>query len=94
MLDELERLLKDATPGPWLMLPGYEASEDWRDDDTEQGDIRLTCAAVNALPALLRVARAAQELTRTMEVDETIRVSGAGLYGLAEALAALNEVTP
>jgi short-subunit dehydrogenase len=39
--------------------------------------------------ALLRVARAAQELTRTMEVDETIRVSGAGLYGLAEALAAL-----
>jgi predicted nucleotidyltransferase len=89
VIDELERLERAATPGPW---GEFAESGDWwveqRGDDggpacnpngsptgfvcesntdergqwAKQEDIDLMIAARNALPALLRVARAAREL--------------------------------
>jgi hypothetical protein len=72
-IDELERLLAEASPGPWEAKRDY--SKDWLIaghgkilvDSMDSGphgerDIRLIAAARNALPALLRVARAAREL--------------------------------
>ncbi len=74
MLDELERLLSAATPGPidvtrflgaWRGSPrdnfGFEYF-DTGDGPRSEEDARLIAAAVNALPALLRVARAVREV--------------------------------
>lgn len=49
VLDRLEALLRDASPLPWRAIPTMH-------------DRETAIAAVNALPALLRVARAAEEL--------------------------------
>jgi hypothetical protein len=58
-LDELERLLAAATPGPWIRR--WESKQvHWIAGDdalTSQQDIDLACAAVNALPALIAAAR-------------------------------------
>lgn len=74
MLDELERLEQAATPAPWYSnrtepAPYEICSGNPRTPDLliaaapEYGvNADLIVAAVNALPALLRVARAAQTL--------------------------------
>ena len=132
MLDELERLLKDATPGPWVATPKTWKSKTnnytWtacgiesRDPelveigggaiayaaDTGQiapANAALICAAVNALPALLRVARALQDLdalidfsvpldSAPMEFSDRTSINAAMARAHA-ALAALEEVAP
>lgn len=74
MLDELERLDQAATPGPWAANRGSHgvmvlsplniivATCSWGTDEANTANSALICAARNALPALLRVARAAQTL--------------------------------
>jgi hypothetical protein len=78
-LDELERLEKAATAGPWQEVA---ESGDWWVEGAEgigvcesneawnhQGDINLMVAARNALPALLRVARAARALDTLIDFN-------------------------
>jgi hypothetical protein len=71
MIEELERLLAAASPRPWRDTaesgewwvegadgaPVCDSEETWN----RQADIDLMVAAVNALPALLRVAKAADK---------------------------------
>lgn len=67
-LDELEELLRAATPGPWetndpgiVLHPefgGYVAETETPNQDV---DTRLIVAAVNALPDLIAAARSIQE---------------------------------
>jgi hypothetical protein len=75
-LDELERLEQEATPGPWeaftfygtppqritVKLEDSEGSVEYAELGNFQSKTNtlLAAAARNALPALLRVARAAQ----------------------------------
>ena len=73
-LDELERLSKAATPGPWLIVPNSAEGKDeawdyWhkvgpldlmgKEPDAET---LFIAAARNHLDALIRVARAAQKV--------------------------------
>jgi hypothetical protein len=71
LLDTLEALERAATPGPWAEVA---ESGDWWVEGAEgigvcesneawnhQGDVNLMVAARNALPALLRLARAVRE---------------------------------
>lgn len=63
-IDELEKLEKAATPGPWaeeegdVMGPGdVNGYANWITSDAEQADAALIAAARNALPELLRIVR-------------------------------------
>ena len=101
MLDELERLLKDATPGPWrveqwdlgqwVVVPPTKIPRTKYVCSTSQIDGELMSAAVNALPALLRVARAAEAWRNAYESNDP---SDDTFEAMNAALAALNEVTP
>ena len=81
MLDELERLERAATPGPWVDVDPhnirhaepniYAGDQEIADVFSSTADSALVCAARNALPALLRVARAAQKARRlSARLDE------------------------
>ena len=66
-LDELRRLLAEATPGPWFTYEWDVWASDAHGEEFvvysnphTKPDADLIVAAVNALPALLRVAEAAQ----------------------------------
>ena len=73
MLDELERLEREALLGPWTVHQGsfnvYVRSAGglivcscaWQDRQADAQSAKLIAAARNALPALLRLARAAQQ---------------------------------
>ena len=79
-LDELERLLEAATPGPWGVGEGDDppypiittpnghgmVAETWGGQDVEHGhaDAALIVAAVNSLPALIAAARRAEALEK------------------------------
>jgi hypothetical protein len=71
-LDHLRQLLAAATPGPWEHWPGHGESPDVVKSDTGMwatigyapNTAALIAAAVNALPALLRVAEAASEVLK------------------------------
>lgn len=79
-LDELERLLAEATPGPWLLwrdihcwrIDQHETAEpgtlyvcDLPDCSREDGTLMVTL--VNAAPALLAMARRAQGVEELRE---------------------------
>lgn len=91
MLDELERLERDATPGPHrvsLKLGGCEVVDgqgEWLAEFERAEDAEHYAAARNALPALLRVARAARRMTGRTVPDE------ADWDELEAALAALDK---
>jgi len=81
MTERLERLLAEATPGPWVWESGAlvsltENREDdehspivWDSDSDFFGrDFDLLTAAVNALPLLLDVAEAAEEYYRVRQL--------------------------
>lgn len=80
-LDELERLHKAATPGPWITLSGHSCgpveicrAEDGhrvlsRDGRMMPSDFALIIATVNALPELLRLARRAGRLERSAAIE-------------------------
>lgn len=124
MLDELERLLCQATPRPWrieqwvgrnVIAPvkaryphtQYIANVGGVTDQVGGDAItnaRLAAAAVNALPALLAVVRAAQHLKATddaaratvhaadhTDLDNAILNWRAAEQALYEALAAMRE---
>jgi hypothetical protein len=59
-LDELERLLREATQVPWEQNSYRIFGNEWVADCAMERDAALICAAVNTLPALLRLARACQ----------------------------------
>ena len=107
ILDELERLLSEAKQGPWVVEIAVDGtasviSEDdysvalayrYATDNNSDGseNAALIAAAVNALPALVRVARAA--LGAQADIVATMRAwgdDGAPPYpDLAAALAEL-----
>lgn len=68
VLDRLDALRTEATPGPWIEDAGYRVRDAAGVVITEGKhmtgwngrDSALIVAAVNALPALLRIARAAE----------------------------------
>ncbi len=76
-LDELEKLEKAATPGPWdkiSKMDGYTAigaktliarvfSEVFRDQATETANANLIAGLRNAAPQLLEIARAAEKVS-------------------------------
>lgn len=78
MIDKLEALLAEATPGPWEFrsydYPADSASA-WQGGYArlrkasygEDADVALAVAAANALPALLAAARAAMEYRAAQE---------------------------
>jgi len=88
MIEELERLLATASPRPWREVA--ESGDWWVEgadgigvcDSNEpwnhQGDIDLMVAAVNVLPALLRVVRAADKA-----LDASHDISGPDRFDLA-----------
>lgn len=104
-LGELDRLLKAATPGPWIengTLIGptlYETDASTSEGEPgawitfktprPQNDRALFIALVNAAPALLRVARAAHELNMALYMRETPEFIESSRKRL---LAALSEV--
>jgi hypothetical protein len=77
VLDELEGLLREATAKPWMVndwndvigSDGNKAGTTWMSDRGDE-NARLIVAAVNALPALLAVARAAMAFERDPVPDE------------------------
>lgn len=113
MLNELERLEKTATPGPWKVeqwvgrtvigLPRARYPHTQyvcqvggaidRVGGSKEANAALIAAARNALPALLRVARAADN--GEWHSSEDCRTEGrAAGCELCQALAALNEEAP
>ena len=105
MLDELERLLAQATLGR-LSCDGRNIFEGrncvatrGRSSTDEEADARamaamkLLAAAVNALPALIRVARAAR-LKHESQMCGMDIVASAHYDDMIDALAALREVQP
>ena len=75
VLDDLERLEREATPGPWI----------WTDFlMPRRADRDLTIAAVNHLPALIEIARAAEAAVNRADQLELI-----GFGKLSQALARL-----
>ena len=95
MLDELERLEKAATPGPWrvekpargrLYGIGRHMAPEVTPRCIDKGaDAWLIAEARNALPALLRVARAA----RALYADWTTEAMREEAQEMRAALAAL-----
>lgn len=90
-----------AAEAPTWAVSGYRVFEDngpWLGDFLNEGPAELVIAAHNALPALLRVAEAAQEWERVTtehvngSADEVIAVRRAARAELRAALAALDEV--
>ena len=108
MIDELERLLAQATPGTWeadeFIVDAPAAKPTLNVDrrvvasgfgGTERAIIHaaLIAAAVNALPALIRVARAARLMHESQMCGMDI-VASAHYDDMIDALAALREVQP
>ena len=83
-LDELARLLAEATPGPWKQDSSLVYAGGFHGDcfDTEQwcasdADAALIAAAVNALPKLLRLARAAGAVVEDPSRENITLLDGA-----------------
>lgn len=112
-LDELERLEREATAGPWRngtsvhrTLYGFGNADGYTIEMLigmldEPADARLIVAMRNRLPALLKVARAAEAFVRAEAADhgpdgdyaeETSCAHEEALDGLHAALAELREV--
>jgi hypothetical protein len=74
-LDELERLLKAGTPGPWeralnVVIAGSErVAFVWRDKDGQYSaaNSALIVAAINALPGLIESARRVEEMRAALK---------------------------
>jgi hypothetical protein len=91
-LDELEKLLAEATQGKWYRSNNmdYVVGEDGPIAECEpiEGYFRkhvanaaLIVAAINALPGLIESARELQALKRSQALDELVAISQeAGLY--------------
>lgn len=105
-LDDLEKAEQAATPGPWQEFA--ESGDWWIEQSDgayngtgvlvggspnwEQRDLDLALAARNALPALLRVVRAARAVGITQDEDGEFSYYPGALQDLAAALAALEEI--
>ena len=74
-LDEMERLLKAGTPGPWeralnVVIAGSErVAFVWRDEDGQYSaaNAALIVAAINALPGLIESARRVEEMQAALQ---------------------------
>jgi hypothetical protein len=91
-LDELERLLKAGTPGPWwtppaeqndtqgLVFMGRDGGFDLRFSPLPKANAALIVAAINALPGLIESAQRAERLEAALrgivESCQTIRPQG------------------
>jgi hypothetical protein len=75
-LDELEKLLKAGTPGPWeralnVVIAGSErVAFVWRDEDGQYSaaNAALIVAAINAMPGLIESARRVEEMQAALTV--------------------------
>jgi hypothetical protein len=98
-IDELERLERAATPGPWGVVTDGKFGKELQvqppsgvtyicecgwDFPDNRADAEFIAAARNALPALLRVARAAEATAQGIEEGGPL-----GLIELRAALEAL-----
>jgi hypothetical protein len=99
-LDELERLERAATPGPWTVAENFGTDRPtWyvMNGDSvvavfnRKEDAAAFAAPRNALPALIECARAALAVRRTPIVDDDFPER---LAALDAALARLAEVKP
>ena len=102
-LDELEALEKAATPGPHATAnergPGdcdvVDGTGEWLAEFERAEDAALFAAARNALPALLRVARAAAQITggpyELTDAHGRVLCASGDYRALAAALAALKD---
>lgn len=80
VLDRLDALRTEATPGPWASaLDAIVIHADDSGVDFAAANDALAASAVNALPALLRIARAAAKLDREM-AEEHSAFTGDGTY--------------
>lgn len=105
---ELRRLLAGATPGPWEWVSddleiraSYEDGDEWVLDDVicqwpQPKDAALIVAAVNALPALLGVARALESVANYAHLFSPGHASGewrsCGYNSCSEARVALDRL--
>jgi hypothetical protein len=89
-LDELEKLERAATAGPWVSVGDvYIFGADNEPFEAGESDVAFTVAARNALPALLAMARENEELrsTRHAMAENFYRMSKKA-YGLSVDLLA------
>ena len=97
-IDELQRLHEAATKGPWKQVLGcfVDHAEGVAADCINDEDADLIVAMRNALPALLRVARAAKNIAGNVPLDIDPRIRWlevqVGREEWAELLAALGEL--